>query len=384
VDRYLAEAIVSAQTFKATNPSLPLGIWLLEGIALDEAGSGMPFDWVGRISSAHVTSPRQWVTRVLYMSCTPFLVTLAVDSQALACSSHVATLLSAYAHVASGHDSLSSKISASFPSSVPNTKVENYWVDVAVNTKYARNRAMDIALTEKFAAPHNWMILYVWNHRTRAFFLQWRKMHQKMEDVHPGQDDQLSLQRVLQDMHAHDQLRVGRLQNNFAVAVVESFPGSNNHPQYGNKKFRSTQLREPGPCHVMHLTVTRDPAARAQQINAACGVCSHTQASHPRILVQNSPYDYSVAVNQEQLVALTHNLSGPVAWDESHETLVYDWFGAAAMERRALERQPEDQAPTPRTTVADVRPPARRPASLRSPSSRVVAKKITLKRIPVP
>jgi len=135
------------------------------------------------------------------------LMTLAVDSQALACYSKISVLLD-------------NAISASNK------------FDIAFNSKFAfgpKRRAESEALVFE---PHNWIVAYRNNSRVHLLFREWFSKHSAMERWRPGSDDQRSLYKTLRAQETD--IRVGRLTNNFATAFVEDHKGT-------DKIHRATQ-----------------------------------------------------------------------------------------------------------------------------------------------
>ena len=213
---FLKQAETSAQTFRDKNPKLKLGIFTTDPLAIK-----FPFDFIGKIDYKYILNNRQWLTRLIYMKKTPFEVTLAVDSQALCCSSRVYDLLESYytRQIPSGFD-----------------------FDIAYNAKFG------LSLKHlHFFEPHNWLLLYRMNIAVDRLFNTWRSIHEPLERKKGGRDDQTTLYKAIR-YERHRGLRVGRVSNNFAVAVVESKVGT-------DKRRRSSHLLAPDECHIIHLIV---------------------------------------------------------------------------------------------------------------------------------
>jgi hypothetical protein len=280
VSRFFKQAEIGAQTFKRTNPDLKIGIWLSEGPRIT-----FPFDFIGYVNPKDIVSKRQWLTRITYMARSPFEITLAVDSQALACSPSIYPLLQGFAT----------------PGNTTNV------FDIAFNSKYNLN------LKNKHVfEPHNWMLLYRWNDRIRDMFELWEKFHGMIERRKNGMDDQSTLHKVINKRRLKG-LRVGRFQNNFAVACVE-------RERATDKKRRATQMLQPGQCHIFHLAIESEEEERT-----ICDLCSR-YSDRSRVLVQLSRLEYVTVFNQDELDRATQNRGAPTDWSEIHDDFVYDWF----------------------------------------------------------
>jgi len=250
---FLDQASASASRFKQRNPDLKIGIWTTSEVPLSD------FDFVGRISSKTVVNDRQWLTRINYMRCSPFRLTLAVDTQALACSKDVFSMLS-------------------------KLKLQDANFDLAFNSKYyvSPSRPLDNKNDITIFASHNWMVLYRMNPRMQTFLESWFYLHAEEESIKPGSDDQASLAKTLK--RNLGLVRASRLCNNFAVAFVEDHVGT-------DKKHRATHELAPGPCHIIHLALPSEAEA-----NRVCSECEDN--SRIRIHVQQNKTHFATAYSQ--------------------------------------------------------------------------------------
>ena len=257
---FLQQTLNSAKRFKILNPEVPLGIWTTEPTG-DE---GLIFDFVGNIEREYVVGERQWLTRINFMRCSPFGLTLAVDSQALACSSKISALL------------------------------HRMWLasptfDIAVNSKFALGpRRVAVSDEPPVFEPHNWIVAYRNTSQVRELFREWFFVHAAMERRKSGSDDQRSLYRALKTRRSG--IRVGRLTNNFAAAFVEDHQGT-------DKVHRATQELVPGECHVFHYAAT--------STEEADDICERCAGGAVRVLVQGHASHFAVALNQAEYDQLT-------------------------------------------------------------------------------
>jgi len=266
---FLDQATVSASRFKKLNLELKIGIWTTSESIMPD------FDFVGRISSKTVVSDRQWLTRINYMRCTPFRLTLAVDTQALACSGHVFSLLS-------------------------QLNLSDSKFDLAFNSKYyvSPTHSLDNKKENTIFASHNWMMLYQMNSQMKLFLDSWFYLHADLESKKPGRDDQTSLAKTLK--RNLGLVRAARLCNNFAVAFVEDHGGT-------DKKNRATHELAPGPCHIFHLAVSTEDEA-----NRVCNECE--DSSKVRIHVQRHKTIYDTAYSQVEYNRLVNSSIQPREW----------------------------------------------------------------------
>lgn len=278
---FVKQTTFSAQRMKHLNPTLKIGVW-----STTPTFFGAEFDFVGKIEQRYVVNRRQWLTRINYMRCSPFNFTLALDSQALACSADIASLL----RTSSWGDGF----------------------DLSFNSKFAVPLEPSIRRVETFA-PHNWMLIYRKNENIRRLLDQWFQLHSEEEQQKAGRDDQSSLFKIL---HRNPTLvKVGRLANNFAVAFVEEHQGT-------DKRHRSTQELAPGPCHIFHLAMSNTSEADR--------VCSKCAGSAVRVLVQMYKDDFKVAYNQHDLNQFSISVDRRRAWQSisipfGSQTVAYKW-----------------------------------------------------------
>lgn len=280
LENFAKQTIFSARRMKHLNPSLKTGVW-----ATVPTFFGADFDFIGKIEHRYVVNSRQWLTRINYMRCSPFKFTLALDSQALACSDEVASLLQ-----------------TSF-------LTENF--DISFNSKFAV--PVEPTIRKQNFPPHNWMLLYRKSENLTRLFDKWFEFHAEEEQHSAGRDDQSSLFKVLK--RNPKLVEVGRLSNNFAVAFVEERQGT-------DKRHRSTQELAPGPCHIFHLAVLN--------ASEADFVCSKCAGSAVRVLVQMHKQNFKVAYNQHDLNEFSNSIDRRRAWQLvsipfTSQTVSYKW-----------------------------------------------------------
>mmetsp|Transcript_7362 Transcript_7362/g.31392 ORF Transcript_7362/g.31392 Transcript_7362/m.31392 type:complete len:370 (-) Transcript_7362:1380-2489(-) len=281
---FLQQTLNSAKRFKKLNPEVPLGIWTTE--LTDDVVS--VFDFVGHIDREYVVAERQWLTRINFMRCSPFGLTLAVDSQALACSSKISALLN-------------------------RAWLASPTFDIAVNSKFALGPRRLAASEPSVFEPHNWMVAYRNTSQVRELFREWFFTHAAMERRKSRSDDQRSLYRALRTRR--NGIRVGRLTNNFATAFVEDHQGT-------DKVHRATQELVPGECHVFHYAAT--------STEEADDICKRCAGGAVRVLVQGHASHFAVALNQAEYDQLTKTSGQTREFAESAlpfgaDELAYPW-----------------------------------------------------------
>ena len=151
---------------------------------------------------------RQWKTRQLYLSRTPFRITLYVDTNTQFCNTAIVYQL---------------------------RQMDTCDIDFAVSST---NR-LDARLE-----PHNWLMLYRMNRRTRALLLTWTNI--AMQE-HPSADDQISLRRALLTRNITVGLKLARLSHTFAASWLRIFDQS-----YLEFFPDHTAPLGPGPVSVLH------------------------------------------------------------------------------------------------------------------------------------
>jgi hypothetical protein len=171
---YLAKA--SAQTYRKRSPSLQIAIATTHPDMVPNDGS---FTHVFLIPKEVLFAGRQWLTRVYSLALTPFELTLAVDSDTLACGDLTEPLMQLLAA-----DSVDLAASGHHP---PNVLVD--WF------------------------PDAGVILYRWTPGFRALRVEWLVEQIKLERHSESKDDQGTLQRAVYRMHRSGDryARVGRL-----------------------------------------------------------------------------------------------------------------------------------------------------------------------------
>ncbi|CAM9189618.1 unnamed protein product [Choristocarpus tenellus] len=256
LERFLAEAYNSASRIRAVDPSVNITLVTNPDRIIEEEGV---FDVVVHVKDEDLFSgrvpswstggmksiPKQWLTRLLYMSQTPYEVTLALDSQALLCAGGVNDILSA--------------------------SLDGY--DVAI--------ALQGALT---LHPHNWAIMFRMNERTERMFHRWKVLQWAYSKT---SSDQGTLYVAAGTLALQDKLRVGILGVNLGMAYLKVRPGGADFP-------KSTQLLGPGPAHFIHAAANIVDGNRiCAQVNQNTSVSRmfyiagpHSGSAHDTILWQ--------------------------------------------------------------------------------------------------
>ena len=282
---FLKQAIFSATRFKKLNPQLKIGVWTTSEMRPSV------FDFIGTVPKKTVVNDRQWLTRINFMRCSPFRLTLAVDTQALACSRDIFSLLSQFY--------------ANHPK-----------FDIAFHSKYYNSpmHQLNMSKERSIFASHNWMLLYQLNSRTKIFLDEWFNLHEEEEMRSPGRDDQTTLAKTLK--RNLQLVRATRLCSNFAVAFVEDHRGT-------DKKHRATHELSPGPCHVFHLAVSTEAEA-----DRVCSQCENS--SRIRIHVQRHKTAYHTAYSQEEYNRLVNSSTQLREWSQlsclATSVVVPDYF----------------------------------------------------------
>ncbi|CAN0082166.1 unnamed protein product [Scytosiphon promiscuus] len=242
-DHYLEQALVSARRIKALNPLTNITIVANPGVKPDMEGA---FDVVINVDRKYLYSgkvqswtpqgvSRQWLTRLEYLSCSPYNVTLALDSQALCCSSGVDEIL------------------------------EQSWEDFDISFATQGPRMM---------GPHNWAILYRLNDRTRQLFERWRTL--QLAYARSG-TDQLTLHMAAGSLALQDKINVGVLSQNVALATVI-------YNRTGHEYPKSSTLIDPRPLHFVHYDAQseEDAETTCEKLN--------TRPDHARVVVLPRPF----------------------------------------------------------------------------------------------
>ena len=155
--------------------------------------------------------------------------------------------------------------------------------------------------------------------------MRWLMKHRASEIEKPGKDDQTTLMHAIKWGRARG-LRLGRLQNNFAVAFVEAKEGT-------DKARRASQLLGPYPCMLLHLTL---PKLREQE--KVCRLCDRDK-DRPRVMVQMNKRAYVMAFDQAKLDKYSGYRAPPMDWSERHVNISYDWFEEVRVKKEQEARK---------------------------------------------
>lgn len=182
--KFFKDAVRSAKQAKALNPSLSIAI------ATNHRTEDLKvFDHVIPIHPDHFDGSRQWLTRVYYMTQTPFELTLEVDCTMHFCSSAIAEDLD---------DELRRN---SFDFAVQ--------VDTVLSPPDKRSRVP--------VRPHNFALMYRWNERTSTLFHEWYDVYRLKTNEF---DDQHALAVALVSAKSLDSLRVVKMRDEFAFSLI--------------------------------------------------------------------------------------------------------------------------------------------------------------------
>jgi len=288
-NKFMKQVEKSVRRIRSIEPGIKVGAYIMEGVrTTDEVKL---FDFMGLIPSERVYGGRQWGTRIEFMMCTPFEVTLALDATAMVCEGGgLEDALEEYA-----------KSDGKF--------------DIAFNSKYSLNLKDTRNVVDKsdgYFYPHNWAIIYTWNARIEGLFRHWSKVHSCIENKSSGTgtDDQYTLFQAIRGFTKEEEgLKVGRLSNGFAAAYVESEPGMGE-----DKRWRATQEISGGsPCRLTHAGDSR-----------MCSFCNK-EVESSRVLVEIFDQAPRVAYNQSKLDALTRGRGLEMGWKGGQNKVAYDW-----------------------------------------------------------
>ncbi|CAN0082029.1 unnamed protein product [Scytosiphon promiscuus] len=271
MEHYLEQALVSARRIKSLNPGTNITIVTNPGVTPDMEGAldvvihvEKQYLYPGRLHSWTTSNiRRQWLTRLEYLACSPYNVTLALDSQALCCASGVDKIL------------------------------EQSWgeFDISFATQGPRR-----------LASHNWAIMFRLNDRTLRLFDRWRTLQR--EYMSAG-SDQLTLHVAAGSLALQDKVNVGVLSQNVALATVI-------YNQTGREYPKSSTLIDPRPVHFVHYD--------AQSEEDADTTCEklNSESNRPRVLLLPKPFlkdketkrriknTYEMAYSEEELRAAAH------------------------------------------------------------------------------
>eukprot|EP00752_Nemacystus_decipiens_P009993 g8910.t1 len=210
-EHFLQEAVTSARRIKILNPNTNITLVTNPGLKPDIVGA---FDSIINVEQEHLLPgkvpswtphgiKRQWLTRLAYLSQSPYEVTLALDSQALCCAGGVEEILK--------------------------QGLEHFDIAFAVQGPNT-------------LAPHNWAIMYRHNSRTIRLFHRWKLLH--VAKSRTG-SDQTTLHLAAGSLALQGKLDVGIIAESVALATV---PYSHDSPAWP----RSSPLLEPGLVHFVH------------------------------------------------------------------------------------------------------------------------------------
>jgi len=175
--KFAEEVIFAAREFKRLAPSIPLAVATssklseFEGIFDHIIDIDPQYDFLGSNYQKRPDSiSRQWLTRILYMTATPFELTLAYDSNVTPCTPL--------------HDAFHDLKTSNFDFSTASVGAESSLVSQAF--------------------PHNFAIAYRWNKQVSSMFGAWFT-----EQIRAGvsKDDQNTLHRVLRQKPFHNLVR---------------------------------------------------------------------------------------------------------------------------------------------------------------------------------
>jgi hypothetical protein len=207
VRKYGAEAVVTAEALRRTNPLLPVAIASNFPNATVAAGSAtalfrspQPFTLVlpirpdAMIYPSTVRPRYEWLTRLHYMSLSPFELTLTLDSHTLPCTADDAAAAGAAWRAGS---ELATALAA-----LPALHSPRRWFDLGYNTFVTSGR------------PHNWALLYYTRAPAmRALFTDWYVAY-----LAQGGDDQGPLEHAARARARAGALRLARLHTNLVGA----------------------------------------------------------------------------------------------------------------------------------------------------------------------
>ncbi|CAM9875459.1 unnamed protein product [Pylaiella littoralis] len=228
---YLRQATVSARRIKELNPSANITVVCNPGVTPE--GMKGAFDMVINIKETSLHSgkrqswgpkgvTRQWLTRLEYLSRSPYEVTLALDSQALCCSNHI---------------------------------------DEIFDT--SRWPEFDVAFAvqgPKRLEPHNWAILYKHNANTQRLLKRW---HNLQKDYDRNGSDQPTLYMAAGSLALQGKLNVGVLSQNVALATVIYSRHVRPYP-------KTSRLVDPRPVYFIHYDALshEDEEETCKKVNA--------------------------------------------------------------------------------------------------------------------
>lgn len=274
---HFEKMVVSAATsFKKHSPGLPLAI----ATSQDSDKFEGIFDFIILVREDHDFTgsnyqkrpdgmSRQWLTRILYLTATPFEVTVAYDANVINCNNIQPTL----------------------------NRLANDEFDFAVATSSSKSSSAEHIF------PHNFALAFKWNERVALFFDAWF-----MEQVSAGvsMDDQHTLIRTARDFEkAHPMFRFRPLDPVIAAAFVSTKPEQGFYP-------RETRVLS-GKVSVIHVehTYSAKPESLCQIFNTA---------TTSRQIVFETKEDFTVVSSKEECARALQEMKYPCAnqllWSE--------------------------------------------------------------------
>jgi hypothetical protein len=301
VRKYGAEAALTAEALRRTNPELPVAIATNFPNATAAPGSSVrlfrtpPFMRVLPIRHEHMVYPStvrpryEWVTRAHYMALSPFELTLTLDSHTLPCTADDADpeAIDADSKASSetggkGEDGAPSAGAASVLTPQQGHRRTRPWrpgneVAAALRALHrpvdSAERWFDMAFNTFLTTgrPHNWALLYFTRAPAmRALFTDWYIAY-----LAQGGDDQGPLEHAARVRARAGALRLARLHTNFVGAFerVDDFQRSD-WP-------RATHVLT-GPAHLFHVRYGDERTRRSlcAMLNAPA------RARERRVLIQ--------------------------------------------------------------------------------------------------
>eukprot|EP00903_Cladosiphon_okamuranus_P013420 g12501.t1 len=246
-NHFLRQAYVSARRIKALNPTTNITVVCNPGVTPEANGV---FDMVINIDEKYLYDgkvqqwgpqdlSRQWLTRIEYLPRSPYEVTLALDSQALCCTTDVDAILRA-------------------------ARWEEFDISFAVQSPHN-------------LGPHNWAIMYRLNFNTRRLFQRWINL--QIAYSRRG-SDQLTLHMAAGSLALQGKLNVGVLSENVALATVVYGP---NAPEYP----KTSTLVDPRPVYFVHYDAMshEDEESTCEKLNR--------RSDRARVVVLPKPFPKS-------------------------------------------------------------------------------------------
>lgn len=183
---FVRQAAASATRARRLNPTI------LTAIATNYEGPLLNrFNFTIKIHDDHFNGARQWLTRVHYLTQTPFSLTLEIDSTTWICSRTLADDLS------KEHE----RNSFDFATQI-GTIAE------------APDRRSRIPIR-----PHNFVFLYHWNRPTYLLLQEWFRIYKTRVDI---TDDQHTLAMALVSAEVPETVRVEKVKDKFAIGFISA------------------------------------------------------------------------------------------------------------------------------------------------------------------